>query len=95
MDIKYGTQVPVEPFLVPTWHMSVPDELIIDNTSYSMDYLVKKGTNIIFTQGLDTIINAMSISSAGEVSTFSTMQDVNKIFSQKKATDSRTDFMSI
>lgn len=67
MDIKYGASVPTELFLVPLWHTSVPDELTIDNATYSMEQLDYTGSNIVFSQGLDNIINAMTVTSAAEV----------------------------
>lgn len=67
MDVKYGDNVPTELFLVPLWHTSMPDELTIDNVTYSMKELTCTGSNIVFRQGLDNIINAMTVTSAGEV----------------------------
>lgn len=70
MNIKYGTILPVELFLIPTWHASIPDELTIDNTTYTLDDLYYGGSNMVFGQGMDSIINAMTTTPAGEVSMY-------------------------
>lgn len=67
MDVKYGSNPPTELLLVPLWHLSVPDEFIIDNNTYSMEELASDGTKIVFSQGLDSMINAMTATSAGQV----------------------------
>lgn len=67
MDVKYGARVPVELFLVPLWHTSVPDEITINNQTYPLKFLNSEGSKMVFSQGIDTIINAMTTSSAGEV----------------------------
>lgn len=70
MDIKYGASVPTELFLIPLWHASLPDEIVIDNITRPLEKLLYAGTNIVFNQGLDNMINAMTETSAGEVSVY-------------------------
>lgn len=69
MRIKYGAGVPIEPFLVPIWHTSLPEQLTIDNRTYLMEYLNNLDSTIVISKGMDSIINAMATSSAGEVNT--------------------------
>lgn len=68
MNVQYGCTVPKELFLVPIWHTSIPDEIVIDNVTYSMDDLFKNSNRVVLNHGLDDVINAMAITSAGEVS---------------------------
>ncbi|KAF5298626.1 hypothetical protein FQR65_LT09722 [Abscondita terminalis] len=66
LNMDYLGNVPKELSLMPMWHCMIPDRIRVGPTLYNSTDLLYSDNNIVFKNGIDNMIHAMSTTPAGE-----------------------------
>lgn len=81
LNLQYTGNVTNEFTMLPLWHTFLPDQFAVKGKNYNISDILFTNNNIVFQEGLDSVIQAMSTTSAGEVLATIKLIHINNISS--------------